>query len=74
MLDVYTNITYYFKQADLIKDVNIRKLLKSFAKNTLDIKNTRRLRTVTSINDVADRLESALHATWLVKESLKFAR
>ena len=34
----------------------------------------KKLKSTTCVNEVADNLEAALNAAWLVKENLKFGR
>lgn len=72
VMNVYGNVTHYFNQVYENKDVNIRRLIKTFVKESLSVR--KKLKSTTCVNEVADNLEAALNAAWLVKENLKFGR
>lgn len=72
VMNLYGNITVYFNEVYGHKVVNIRRLIKTFVKESLDTR--KKLKSTTCVNSVADNLEAALNAAWLIKENLKFGR
>lgn len=71
VMNVYSNVTHYFSQVHKTKDVDVRRILKTFAQESMSVKKSR---SITCLRRTADKLESALDAAWLIKESLKFGR